>query len=311
MEPYLQLEKEYAKFVGSPYAISCNSGTSALHLALLALDIKKGDEVIVPDFTMAACGFAVSYTGAKPVFADVLPDTYAIDPEKLEKTITKKTKAIMVVHVYGRLADMKAILTIAKKHKVPVIEDACEAQGAVYESKADMTVYSFYRNKIIASEEGGMVTTRSKKFADRMNYLKNMAFDSGHTYFHADVGYNYRLSNSHARIALENLKNYKKNAKRRFEIEALYNAYLPMPKRDAVWFYEVHVSPKSRERILAQIPSARSCFKPLSTFPMYGGRKGLPVASKLAESLILLPASPNLSDAEIRSIAEKIQPHLL
>ncbi|MDP2650227.1 MAG: aminotransferase class I/II-fold pyridoxal phosphate-dependent enzyme, partial [bacterium] len=247
METYQRLEKEYAKFVGSVYAVSCNSGTSALHLALLALKVGKGDEVIVPDFTMAACAFAVSYTGATPVFADVSPDTYAIEPSEIERLITKKTKAIMVVHLYGRLAPMQEILKIARKHNIPVIEDACEAQGAVYKSKANLTAYSFYRNKIIAAEEGGMVTTDNKKYAERIAYFKNMAFDRGHTYFHKDIGYNYRMSNSQALLALKSLAAYPANNKKRRQIEAWYNEHLPMPKRDAVWFYEARVSSKAKK----------------------------------------------------------------
>jgi perosamine synthetase len=172
---YKILEDKYSKFCGAKYGVSCNTGTAALHLALLAIGVGKGDEVIIPDFTMAACGFAVSYTGAKPVFVDC-DDSLCMDWKLIEKKITKKTKAIMVVHIYGVLCNMKEILKIAKKHKLKVIEDACEVQGAVYKSKADITCYSFYENKIIHAEEGGMCTTDNKQYADRMNYLKNMAF---------------------------------------------------------------------------------------------------------------------------------------
>ena len=156
-----KLEKEYAKFCGKKYAIAVNSGTSALHLALIAMGVKKDDEVIVPDFTMAACGFAVNYCGAKVVTVDCKNDL-TIDETLIEEKITKKTKAIMPVHIYGRLCNMKAINNIAKKHGLKVIEDACEAQGADT-GHADITCYSLYKNKIIAGEEGGIVTTNSKK----------------------------------------------------------------------------------------------------------------------------------------------------
>lgn len=307
MEPYRQLEKEYAEFTGSRYAVSVNSGTSALHLGLLALEVKRGDEVIVPDFTMGACGFAVSYIGAKPVFVDVDPETYAMLPKELEKAITKKTKAIMPVHVYGRLAPMDEIVKMAKKHKIPVIEDACEAQGAVYKSKADVTAYSLYRNKIIASEEGGIVATDNKKVAERVAYLKNMAFDAGHTYFHKDVGYNNRLADSLATIALNHLHQYKENSAKRRRIEEIYNEYFPMPKRDAVWFYEARVPQKAKKEILKKVTSARESFKPLSTFPMYGSKKGKPNSLKLSKELILLPAHTFLSEQDIRKIAEEVQ----
>jgi dTDP-4-amino-4,6-dideoxygalactose transaminase len=278
---------------------------------LLALGVGTGDEVIVPDFTMAACAFAVSYTGARPVFADVSRETYAILPSEIERLITQKTKAIMVVHVYGRLAPMREILKIARARKIPVIEDACEIHGAIFRSKADITVYSFYRNKIIHAEEGGMVTTDKKSIALRVNYLKNMAFGEKHDYFHKEVGYNYRMSDAQATLALQSLKAYPSNAKKRKSIEEWYDAYLnhPMKNRDAVWFYDIFVSPSSKELILKKIPHARNSFKPLSTFPMYGGKRGRQNASFLSKSLIILPVSPTLSKQEVKKICDIVNIH--
>jgi dTDP-4-amino-4,6-dideoxygalactose transaminase len=287
--------------------VSCNSGTAALHLALLALGVGPGDEVIVPDFTMAACAFAVSYTGATPVFADVSLETYAILPSEIERLITKRTKAIMAVHVYGRLAPMNEIVRIARARRIPVIEDASEAQGAVYRSKADITAYSFYRNKIIPAEEGGIVCTDTKRYADRMQYLKNMAFDKAHSYFHADVGYNYRMPNLEAALALKNLARYPQLEKKRRAIEAAYAKAFPMPRRDAVWFYELSVPPSVRAKILAAVPSARRAFRPLSTLPMYGGRKGEPNARALSDSLVMLPAHPSLSGREVQDVIAAVR----
>lgn len=262
---YKQLEEKYAKFTGSKFAVSCNSGTSALHLALLTLGIKAGDEIIIPDFTMAACGFAVSYCSAVPIFIDC-DDTLNIDVSLIEARITKKTKAIMAVHIYGRLCDMKEILRIAKKYNLKVIEDACESQGAVYKSKADITCYSFYENKIIHAEEGGMCTTDNKKYADRINYLKNMAFGDKHDYFHEEIGYNYRMANSQAKLALESLKNYPKENKRRRKVEKGFNDLIgERPYRDAVWVLDT-LRPLPKE-----VPQ-RLFFKPLSSFPMWGGK---------------------------------------
>ena len=269
MKPYQLLEKEYAKFVGSKYAVTCNSGTSALHLALLALGIGKGDEVIIPDFTMAACGFAVSYTGATPVFVDC-DDTLCLDWRLLESKITSKTRAIMLVHIYGRLANTNEIMRIARKHRLKVIEDACEAQGAVYKSKAHITCYSFYENKIIHAEEGGICTTDSKKYADRINYLKNMAFGKEHDYFHKEIGFNYRMPNAQALLALKSLKNYPKENKRRRKLEMKYDQALypqSIGKRNAVWVYDYL---KGDTELLGV--ETRPFFKPLSSFPMYGGK---------------------------------------
>lgn len=260
---YKELEKEYAKFVGAKHAVSCNSGTSALHLALMAVGVTKGDEVIIPDFTMAACGFAVEYCGAKPVFVDC-DDTLCMDWKLIEKKITKKTKAIMPVHIYGRLCAMKEILKIAKKHKLKVVEDACEAQGAVFESKADITCYSFYENKIIHAEEGGIATTDKLKYANRMNYLKNMAFGDKHDYFHKEIGYNYRIPNSQAQLALKSLFNFPQEYKRRRKIE---KEYYGVNKLDAVW-----VIPFLHYPIVNYGHDIRPFFKPLSSFPMWGGK---------------------------------------
>lgn len=304
MEAYQELEEKYAKFCGAGYAVSCSSGTAALHLGLLALGIGKGDEVIVPDFTMAACAFAVSYTGARPVFADVSLINYAILPEEIEKRITPRTKAIMVVHLYGRLAPMEDILRIARAHKIPVIEDACEAQGAVFKSKADLTVYSFYRNKIIPGEEGGMVTTNNGKYAKAVAYYKNMCFTPEHNYIHKHIGYNYRMPNAQAEIALRNLDDYALNNIIRREIENEYSKKLPMPKRDAVWFYEVPV--RNRAAVLKRIPEARDCFKPLSSLPMYGGGKGRKNARALSKQLVLLPVRTDMSLARVREICDLI-----
>ena len=312
MEPYQELEKKYADFVGSKYAVTCSSGTAALHLSLLALGVGRGDEVIVPDFTMAACGFAVNYTGAAPVFVDVTDSSYGIDPRKLEKAITKRTKVIMAVHIYGRLADMKAVLRIAGKHGIPVVEDACEAQGAVFKSKADITVYSLYRNKIVHAEEGGVITTNNKSHVARINYLKNMAFGPDHDYFHKEIGYNYRLPNTEAALALKSLKEYPRNNQKRRMIERWYSQYLSrkMPLRDAVWFYEVFAPPRAKRAILKEIPRARDCFKPLSSFPIYGSKRNRSVASRLADSLILLPASPDLTKPDVKRMCDIVNKHL-
>jgi len=304
MDLYKQLETKYAKFVGSKYAVSCNSGTSALHLALLTLDIKKGDEVIMPDFTMVACGYAVSYVGAKPVFVDC-DDTLNIDVTQIERKITKKTKAIMAVHIYGVLCNMKEIYRIAKKHKLYVIEDACEAQGAVYKSKADITCYSFFKNKIIHAEEGGICTTDKKKYADRINYFKNMAFDKGHTYFHKDIGYNYRMADSQANLALESLSNYKVNNTKRRVIESVYTAYLghlKTFKRDAVWVFQTNLKWKPKYKNLKGV---RHFFQPLSSMPMWGGKCKSPNALKWSKCTYL-PVSETMTVKDVANLTKQL-----
>lgn len=280
---YKTFEKEFAKYVKQKHAVSCNSGTSALHLGLLALGIGKGDEVIVPDFTMAACGFAVSYTGAKPVFVDC-DDTLNIDVSLIEKAITKRTKAIMPVHIYGRLCNMKEIIRIAKKHKLKVIEDASEAHGAVFNSKADITCFSLYKNKIIHAEEGGVCTTNSKKYADKINYFKNMAFGKRHDYFHLHIGFNYRMPDSQAKLALQSLKNVNRELARRRAYEAIYShIFKGLGKRDVVWVFDYIGRP-------AEGFNTRPFFKPLSSMPMWGGKCKSPKAlhySKIGNIIVI------------------------
>jgi dTDP-4-amino-4,6-dideoxygalactose transaminase len=264
MEPYKQLEQEYSRFVGSKYAVTCNSGTSALHLALRALGVSAGDEVIVPEFTMIACAFAVSYCGATPVFIDC-KDDLNIDFELIEEKITPRTKAIMPVHIYGRLANMDKIMAIADKHGIFVVEDACEAQGAVFQSRAHITAYSFYKNKIIHAEEGGIATTDDPELAKRMNFLKNMSFGDQHNYIHAEIGFNYRMPDTMATMALRSLEEYPQERDRREVLVRYYDSVFgETPKRDANWVYDM----KKQPVIGLQ---TRDFFKPMSMNPPYLG----------------------------------------
>lgn len=299
MESYKLLEKEYAHFTGSKFAVSCNSGTSALHLALVSLGIGKGDEVIVPDFTMAACGFAVSYCGAKLRTVDCGPDLQ-LDIRQLERKINKNTRAIMVVHIYGRLSNMDYILKLARKHKLWVIEDACEAQGAVKNSKAHVTCYSFYKNKIIPAEEGGILTTNLKFIHDRANYFKNMCFGSSHNYHHSHIGYNYRLTEDGANKALRSLKDYEANSRKRRKIEKWYDQLIPdqykMPKRDAVWVYDTKLPYKP-------IPGARHFFQPLSSMPMWKQKVGK--NAKYYSQFMYLPVHPSMTKKDVERVVKQ------
>lgn len=266
---YKELEEKYAKFVGSKYAVSVNTGTAALHLALVALGIKEGDEVIVPDFTMSACGFAVAYTGAKVVTIDC-DDTLNMDVDLLERHISSKTKAIMLVHIYGRLSNVAEVIRVARRYNLAVIEDASEAHGAIYDSPADITCYSLYKNKIIHAEEGGICTTNDEKLYKKMQYLKNMAFSEEHDYFHTAIGFNYRMPDSTAKLALESLDKYKENAENRRRVESLFDKHCKHykgEKRDAVWVYDFMCN--NPKEVVKNNPKARHFFKPLSTMPMF------------------------------------------
>ena len=301
MIPYKELEKQYSDFAGSKYAVAVNTGTSALHLACVAIGLNKDSEVIVPDFAMSACGFSVSYTGAKVVTVDC-DDTLNIDVSKIEEKITPKTKAIMAVHIYGRLCNMKEIIRIAKKYNLYVIEDACEVHGAIYKSKADITCYSFYRNKIIHAEEGGICTTDNKKLHDKMQYLKNMAFGEEHDYFHKSIGFNYRMPDTTALQVLDSLKNYKENAENRRFVEHFYKThckYKTLGKREAVWVYDfICDNPK---KIVKNNIMARHFFKPLSSMPMWKQKVGKK-AKYYSEHGAYYIVEPEMSEEQVKKI---------
>lgn len=305
---YIKLEEDYAEFVGHKYGVAVNSGTSALHLALVAAGIGKGDEVIVPDFTMAACAFAVAYTGATPIFIDC-GDDLNINPDKIWSRVTSRTKAIMAVHIYGRLCNMQRLREIADNDKLVLIEDACEAQGADI-GHADITVGSFYRNKIIHAEEGGILTTNNQEYYDKAQYLKNMAFDADHTYYHAEIGYNYRMPESQAKMAYKSLSRQPSNSLKRKTIEGWYDEFLPekykMPKRDAVWVYDVRF-PLKREELVKAVKGARYPFRPMSTMPMWGPQKVGERAEFWSKELMYLPVNTCMSKNDVKNICEIVQ----
>jgi perosamine synthetase len=298
MELYQKLEADFAAFTGRSYASTTNTGTAALHLALAALDIGPGDEVLVPDFTMIACAYAVVYTGAKPVFVPV-NDRLLMDTEKLESYISPYTKAIMPVHIYGRVCEMQKINRIAKKHCLYVIEDASEAHGAKL-GPSDVACFSFFKNKIIHGEEGGIAVTDNQALWAKMQLMKNMAFTPTHDYTHEGLGFNYRLANSQAALILDSLEKYPQNAAQRRLIESWYDKYLPqewqMPPREAVWFYDLK-HPRPYE-VVKTIPTARHWFKSLSGQPLFGQK---PLAYPTG---VLLSAREDLTEAEVKQTCQ-------
>lgn len=202
-------EEKFAEYCGAKYAVSACNGTAALHIALISLGIGKGDEVIIPSFTMIASAFSICYTGAMPVFVDVDKDTWNININLIEEKITTKTKAIMAVSIFGHPCEMDEVREIAKKYNLFIIEDAAESHGAEYKgiktgNLADITAFSFYANKNLTTGEGGMVVTNNEDFYKNALYYKNLCFplDGLRNYIHDDIGFNYRMSNIHAAIGL-------------------------------------------------------------------------------------------------------------
>lgn len=205
-----KFEKEFAAFCGTQEAVTTSSGTTALHLALATLKIGAGDEVIVQSFTNMATFFAVLYQGATPIAIDSEPETLNINPSLIEARITSKTKAILVVHIYGHPVDMDPVLELAQKYNLYVIEDAAEAHGAEYKGKkvgsiGDVGCFSFYANKILTTGEGGMLTFRNSEHAARARSLRALAFGSKNKFMHTDIGFNYRLTNLQAAVGCAQL----------------------------------------------------------------------------------------------------------
>lgn len=316
MQPYQLLEKQYSEYIGTKYGIAVNTGTAALHLALAALGVGKGDEVIVPDFTMAASAFAVTYTGAKPVFVDC-GDDLLIDVTKIEKAITKKTKAIMPVHIYGRVCNMDVIMELAKKYNLRVVEDCCEAQGAMWKDKRvgsfDIGCFSFFLNKIIPAEEGGFITTNDEEIYKKCQLMKSMSFGDRHDYYHECLGFNYRMTNSQAELVLLNLGLVNGIQLSRYHIESVYDQHInpayKMPKRDVVWVYDIkHPNPELVVKMLKEKGyRARYGFKPMTMQPMYL-KKGFEKtnAYKKSKEICYLPVSPLMTDEMVIDICNVI-----
>ncbi|MBN2421476.1 DegT/DnrJ/EryC1/StrS family aminotransferase [Candidatus Woesearchaeota archaeon] len=247
-----ELEKEFAEYIGIGHTVCNTNCTTALHLSLLVLGIKKGDEVIVPDYTFPATAHAVLYAGATPVFVDIDPKTFNIDTNKIEEKITSKTKAIMPVHTFGQCAEMDEILKIAKKNNLFVIEDAACAVGSKYKEKfagsfGDMSCFSFHARKNITSGEGGMIASNNPKLIEDARSMSCFGIESAYARENkfqvpqfVKLGYNYKLSDIAASIVLVQLKRSEQYVKKRNELAEYYNNKLKEISTITVPFVEKH-----------------------------------------------------------------------
>ena len=333
--PFIErFEQEFAKYLGVKHAVTTTSGTTALHLALVALGIGPGDEVILPDFTMMACVFAVLYTGAKPVFVDVDPEIFTMDPGKIEEKITSKTKAIMPVHIYGHPVDMNPVLAIAERHDLWVVEDATEAHGARYKGRlcgsiGDINAFSFYGNKIITTGEGGMVVTDDDVLAARARMLRNLAHSPEKRFWHKELGFNYRMTNLQAALGCGQLVHIEEFiAKKEWmaaqyasQLHGLRGLRLPITKEWATnvhWMYAVLVEdafPLSRdafrEALLVHSIDTRDFFTSCSAQPAtrkYCGEGGrYPVTERIADHGLYLPSGLALSQEQLDTVCHAIR----
>jgi perosamine synthetase len=328
-----EFESSFAKYIGVKYGVATSNGTAALHLALVALNVGEGDEVIIPDLTFAATINAVIYTGAKPVIVDINQDYWCIDPTKLERAITPNTKAIIPVHLYGHPCDMNAIMEIASRHNLIVIEDAAEAHGAEYKGKkvgslGHISCFSFYGNKMITTGEGGMCLTNDKELAEKIRILRDHGMNPVKRYWHDVVGFNYRMTNLQAALGLAQLGKIERFIEKKRKIAKIYAEELssiegitPHPEmpwaKCIYWLYSILIDDKktktARDELAKKLEEngieTRNFFYPLHEMPIYRKYANFtyPASSKISKQGLNLPSSVKLSEEDVKYIARKIR----
>lgn len=300
-----RFEEAWAEKNQRKYGVSCNSGTSALELALMALGLGEGDEVIVPEFTMAACAFAVSHAGAKPVFVDCLDDL-TMDPMEFREAVTPKTRAVVVTPIYGRPVSSK-IYEIALDHKLFIVEDFAEGHGI--KPKGDITCYSFQANKIITTGEGGMCLTDDEFIAEEIRKLSALYFDKERSMLHERVAHNYRMTNPQASIGLAQVERFEELKNKRIKIASWYDKHIPkqylMPKREVVWVYDIdcgHRQSEIREKLAKHNIETRLGFKPMSQQRPYFNDYTHLNAYKWSKRIIYLPTYFDMTEDDVQYI---------
>lgn len=329
-----QFEERFGEYVGCPHTLAVSNGTVALHLALVTLGVGSGDEVIVPNLTFAAPVNAVLYVGATPVLVDVDPGTMAIDPNLAAAAISRRTRAIIPVHLYGHPADMTRMMALAEKYNLVVIEDCAEALGSQYQGAhvgnfGDAATFSFFGNKTITTGEGGMLLFRESSMRDRARMLRDHGMSPTRRYWHNEVGYNYRLTNIQAAIGVAQLEKVEFFVERKRWIADQYNKrlanieYLQLPSeqgdvRNSYWLYTVvlsHPLTPRRDEIINLLKmngiEARPIFYPMHRMPPYAKfsstGESYGVSDHLSDSGISLPSSISIEEAEIQRICDVLR----
>ena len=325
-----KFEQACSRFIGARYVNSVSNGTTALHLAMAALGIGPGDEVIVPTFTYVASVNAIMFVGATPVFCECDRQSWQLDPADVEARITKKTRAIMVVHLYGQPAPMPAIMAIAKTHNLRVVEDAAEALGSRIGTRhmgtyGDVATFSFFGNKTLTTGEGGLVATNDEALHREMSLLKSQYVSPTRAYWHEKVGYNFRMTNIQAAIGLGQFADLEWVIARKREIAGLYKAGLasmPVQCHEQVpgtthnyWMCSILVErPELRDRLMQDLAmrgiETRPVFYPAHTMPMYQDHargQRYPISEDLSARGINLPSYPDLTDEDVASICGAIR----
>jgi len=335
--PYIgKFEQGFAEYLNVSHAITVNNGTVGLFLALHALGIGPGDEVLVPDLTFVATIHAVLQVGATPVFVDVDPDTWCIDPLAAERAITARTRAILPVHIYGQPADMKALMSLAQAHGLLIVEDAAEAHGAEIDhqrvgSLGKVGVFSFYGNKVITTGEGGMVTTNDGELAERMRYLKDHGMSPERRYYHTELSFNFRMTNLQAALGLAQLEQIEEFIARKKEIYDWYCErlgeipYLQFPRsrpgeRNVFWLFSMVLGEGCKisradfgSALLSHGIDWRPFFVPMHQLPHLSAfrtvgkdSESCPVSEQLGMRGLNLPSGCALDEASVHRIADTI-----
>ena len=318
-------EEAFAAMCGSKHAVATTSGTTALHVALLAHGIGKGDEVITPSFTFIASANSILYTGAVPIFVDIDPFTFNIDPNKIEALITEKTKAIMLVHLFGLVCDMDPIMEIARKHNLIVIEDACQSHGASYRGQKAGTfatgAFSLYPTKNMTSGEGGMITTSDDTIDDNCRVIRNHGMRV--RYYHDELGYNSRMTDVHAAIGLAQLGKLDEFNSKRQKNAAFFNENLkgvgtphtPEGHTHVFHQYTIRVLDGKRDGLIDHLTKngiGTGIYYPVPTHKqkLYVEELGYDVTlietEKAAEEVISLPVHPSLTQADREAIVDAV-----
>ena len=330
-----KFEESFSNFCDTKFGIAVTNGTASLHVALEAIGVKSKDEVILPTLTMIGSADAIVFSGAKMKLVDSEMKTWNMDVSKLEKSITKKTKAIMVVHLYGHPVDMDPVMEIANKYNLFVVEDVAEAHGAEYKGKktggiGHVGCFSFYANKIITTGEGGMVITNDKKIAENAKSFRNMAFDKERRFKHKSVAFNYRMSNLQAAVGQAQVERINQFIERRRQNAKVYNEILSNIKnitlpaeenwaKNVYWMYTILTkNNKQRELLMKKLDKenieSRVMFNPMhlqKPFKSQFKHKKFPTAEKLSKIGLNLPSGNNLTDNKIQYISEKIKKIML
>ena len=324
-----RFEKTFANYLQINHATTVSNGTVALHIALLALGIGQNDEVIIPTLTYIASVNALAYVGAIPIFVDSEPNCWNMDVSQIEAKITKKTKAIMAVHIYGAPCNMDSLRIICDKHGLLLIEDVAEAFGSQYKGKfagtfGDVATFSFFGNKTITTGEGGMVVSDNEETIQRVAFLKSQAVSKTLEYWHDEIGFNYRMTNVAAAIGLGQLENAEATILKKREVAAFYRKVLEVPctfqeeimnTRHTFWMVSILVESRDQRDGLRKFLreskiETRPLFYPAHTMPVFKRNQSFPVAEDLSARGLNLPSFPSITIDQISYVCDKINHYL-